>query len=302
MTAPDVNTSPLEEYIHESVLSGLKRDPGMPLFHYTSQLGLLGILQSRSLWATNISYLNDAAENRHAISHVSSVLDEAESSSSTSDLLKQFCREIRSVVSKLPSVTRFVISFSEKGDLLSQWRAYCPDGTGFSVGFTLRQLAEKFHAFPGYLYKCEYDSNSQRAHIKSLFENTFLDFQRSGGKEKVPSVPKASKSVFAFMLNLGIIAPSFKDSAFSEEQEWRFVSTANVSNDQLRFRPGQSMVIPYCEVEIGSDAKELEIEQINVGPTPNMDLSVQSIEQLAVARQVKIIQGVMPSRIPYRKW
>src|SRR5229473_5273124 len=32
------------------------------LYHYTSQDGLLGIIESRSLWATNISYMNDATE------------------------------------------------------------------------------------------------------------------------------------------------------------------------------------------------------------------------------------------------
>jgi hypothetical protein len=32
------------------------------LYHYTSQDGLLGIISSASLWATNISYMNDATE------------------------------------------------------------------------------------------------------------------------------------------------------------------------------------------------------------------------------------------------
>ncbi len=32
------------------------------LYHYTNESGLLGILQSRHLWATAIEYLNDSAE------------------------------------------------------------------------------------------------------------------------------------------------------------------------------------------------------------------------------------------------
>lgn len=32
------------------------------LHHYTTQEGLLGIVESKSIWATNIYYLNDAAE------------------------------------------------------------------------------------------------------------------------------------------------------------------------------------------------------------------------------------------------
>ena len=32
------------------------------LYHYTSQEGLLGILSSKTLWATRIQYLNDSTE------------------------------------------------------------------------------------------------------------------------------------------------------------------------------------------------------------------------------------------------
>lgn len=32
------------------------------LYHYTSQVGLLGILQKKELWATQIQYLNDCED------------------------------------------------------------------------------------------------------------------------------------------------------------------------------------------------------------------------------------------------
>src|SRR5207253_8902302 len=32
------------------------------LFHYTSSMGLLGVLASQRVWATNIRYMNDASE------------------------------------------------------------------------------------------------------------------------------------------------------------------------------------------------------------------------------------------------
>ena len=37
------------------------------LYHYTSQKGLLGILQTKKLWMTNILYLNDSSECIHTI-------------------------------------------------------------------------------------------------------------------------------------------------------------------------------------------------------------------------------------------
>jgi hypothetical protein len=36
--------------------------PPDTLYHYTGQLGLLGMTQTRELWATKIQYMNDAAE------------------------------------------------------------------------------------------------------------------------------------------------------------------------------------------------------------------------------------------------
>jgi hypothetical protein len=38
------------------------------LFHYTSQAGLLGIITSNVLWATNVLYLNDSSELAYGLS------------------------------------------------------------------------------------------------------------------------------------------------------------------------------------------------------------------------------------------
>ena len=46
-------------------LYGTKPDPENPLYHYTSLEGLRGIVDSRTLWATDIRYLNDAQELHH---------------------------------------------------------------------------------------------------------------------------------------------------------------------------------------------------------------------------------------------
>src|SRR4051794_34646457 len=35
------------------------------IFHYTSMVGLIGILDSKTLWATDIEFMNDAQEGRY---------------------------------------------------------------------------------------------------------------------------------------------------------------------------------------------------------------------------------------------
>ena len=44
------------------------------IYSYTSQKGLLGILQSKKLWMTNILYLNDSSEFTHTLDLVKAEL------------------------------------------------------------------------------------------------------------------------------------------------------------------------------------------------------------------------------------
>jgi hypothetical protein len=45
----------------------LKQKPNEFLYHYTSLHALLGIVKTRSLWSTNIFYLNDSSEYHHVL-------------------------------------------------------------------------------------------------------------------------------------------------------------------------------------------------------------------------------------------
>jgi hypothetical protein len=45
----------------------LSRKPEKPLYHYTTQTGLLGIIKDRQILATHTQYLNDRREFLHAV-------------------------------------------------------------------------------------------------------------------------------------------------------------------------------------------------------------------------------------------
>jgi hypothetical protein len=64
-----------------------------------------------------------------------------------------------------------VCSFSEAGDVLSQWRAYGGGAGGFSIGFAgsfLRAIVEREQFW---LVPCVYDEGEQRALIEKLLED-----------------------------------------------------------------------------------------------------------------------------------
>jgi hypothetical protein len=46
----------------EQVRSFFTRSPPETLYHYTTQDGVLGIVRSGELWATNVQYMNDRRE------------------------------------------------------------------------------------------------------------------------------------------------------------------------------------------------------------------------------------------------
>jgi len=119
------------------------------LYHYTSIEGLLGIIESKSVWATNVLYLNDASELNYAVGLFKRQILEFKKKSSNARSVENIFFEtlIENIVNLIPSDNFgfYVSSFSEEKDLLSQWRGYCPKGIGFSLGFKFNNLIECSH-------------------------------------------------------------------------------------------------------------------------------------------------------------
>ena len=55
----------------------------------------------------------------------------------------------------------FVCSFSEERDLLSQWRGYCKNGSGYSLGFALSSLQSCVKRAGFAIKPCVYDRQKQ---------------------------------------------------------------------------------------------------------------------------------------------
>ena len=144
----------------------LTPDPPPILYHYTTPAGLLGIIDKREIWASHTQYLNDQREFQHAVSIIE---EEIASMKKTPqhDKHQDLLDEMASVLKDSGSMNVCVCSFSEKGDVLSQWRAY-GGGSGFSIGLSgpfLRTVAvsQRF-----WLVKCIYEEVEQRSWLRTL--------------------------------------------------------------------------------------------------------------------------------------
>ncbi|MGF7183918.1 DUF2971 domain-containing protein [Tunturiibacter psychrotolerans] len=149
----------------------------------------------------------------------------------------------------------FILSFSERGDLLSQWRAYCSEGHGYSLGFSQHHAvfrSAKQHSFN--LIRCEYDPTRQRKLCKQLIANFVERYFGSAeyrGSEDMADRIKAFFNRYQWQYTLALLSSSLKHKGFAEEEEWRLVS--QYPDDlipNLEYRVGRFGVTPYYSLPI----------------------------------------------------
>jgi hypothetical protein len=174
----------------------------------------------------------------------------------------------------------FVGSLSEAEDKLSQWRAYCPTGGGFSIGFAPEILKAQGKRQHFSLLKCEYDEEKQKA----ICEQIISDACSTAGAE-TDAAERKRIVVDEFVVPFVRAAPALKNPSFHEEQEWRLVAGPfTKDHPSIRFRPGRYAVIPYFEFALARDGATLEIEQIVVGPNPDTSQAKDSVRYLISTR------------------
>lgn len=285
------------------------------VFHYTSLQGLLGITESASIWATNILYLNDASELLYAKDLLKEELtvfrktNEGFAKTDTLDkslghfFLESFEDNINTL---LPSQTIgiFVCSFSEEGDLLSQWRGYSRTGQGFSLGFSLDRLKVLVERARFSIKKVIYDRDEQISEIRKLLSDLakrFADDVGNSVDKKRAWDEKAKRLLSDVMLEFIKLAPLLKHPKFAEEKEWRIMAALKTKQGSraIKFRAGTSMVVPYIEVPLSLQSENLIIDEINVGPTIERALSAASVEMLLKSQNI-VCPAVSCSTIPFR--
>lgn len=157
-------------------------------------------------------------------------------------------------------LNEFVASFSENGDDLSQWRAYCPGGAGFSIGFNTEALNTQWIADPnegepkfvgGSLKKVRYLGQNE---LKLSSELDML-LQLAPAIDKGFDGQPVTTEQFIIAW-LSVISSTFKHPAFRSENEWRLVlSKPHKPMPFQRFRSGKSSIIPYVEAVLNRNVK-----------------------------------------------
>jgi len=237
------------------------------LWHYTSINGFQGIIESRSIHATDVRFLNDTEEFVHIRKMAYELVDDAP------ELDGRFQFRLRGSLKwavdtifgseflNPNSAQIFVASFTDSRDDLSQWRGYSHGTHGASISFDLRGIRVVLDPDSGVTFaRCVYKDADKKELIQSAlnyfikvslgywnkvceeFMQTLLHGARPSDDEQRKFVTSISTSEkFEEQLQIGLtearkriirLAGLLKHRAFCNENEWRLVLPISPNKDK----------------------------------------------------------------------
>jgi hypothetical protein len=311
---PDTSTEPQYKYITTEDFAAYERwcaphvaafnpIPSGPLYHYTTGNGLIDIIRSGELWATQVACLNDSSELLYPIELLHSKVDTMSKSPislEVSFLLKQIEEGLSA--STIHTEGRFLACFSEDGDDLSQWRAYGGGEGGYAIEFDSLHLR---HHQPSttILGKVEYREKQQSGFLDDLLESCISFFFDGVRKKRAPSIEEWATEFLQYFASLAIMfAPFIKHSRFAGEREWRLVyHLEDEAIPRKRYLQRSSMMTQHVplRLKVRDDGHPcLPLTAIVVGPSRHKEISKISVNDLLRTH------GYPPSarltEIPYR--
>jgi hypothetical protein len=282
------------------------------LHHYTSADGVLGIITTQSIYATNILFVNGSSEIRYGLSIAVNTMRA---------LSKRlgYCFETNFLTSVIACIGEMeqanspeslhIACFCESRDLLSQWRGYGGSG-GYSLDFNT-EIFDVWKPSERQLLKVIYDDKKQRELIESVINRYLSSLRRAFELDKgdfavtidlnaptPPDIVEMGKLVVALVGSLVYLAAFFKSPTFREESEWRLITTCDATHfSDLRFRSNRGLLVPYVAIPI--DVTDSSLASITCGPSPHGPLSKRSIELFLRQAGLKGVQ-VLGSEIPLK--
>jgi len=293
-------------------LGALDFDGETVLWHYTTGPGLLRILESGQIFATQVACLNDSSETTYATELFESAIKKAGEVMAPDDpgqiLLKHIEGELSEGTGRAGSSPSkfFVTCFTTQKDDLSQWRAYSEVGgeNGYAIGFKARGL---FVGPNSLVVKMNYDRELHHTLADEVATAT-LRYFREGLLTAPDRDPEQwAKEFFqAWDDQIYRLSPLIKDDGFQSENEFRIVHELQLTEVHLvRFRQKKTLLsrhIPLAfPVWAGNRVPILPVAEVMVGPSRQREVSSVSVGTLLVQlgyRDFKVEISKRPLQLP----
>jgi ribosomal protein L31E len=257
------------------------------IYHYTSSAGLLGILGNRTVWSTDIEFLNDSLEVREGIERINNFCKSVKpkGNGKAKRLSEMFYRIIGVKLRKYINANQvFITSFTSKRDNMRQWMSYCSDNAGYAVGFDKDDLIASL-------------DNSDK--FTSIISE--VDYSQSNGIEDIISPQKVLAEIEIIMglfksntdvvnavvervlRDLVVCCCSIKPPQFFDESETRLIVQTKHDCNDINFRERSGILIPYVAVPVSFES----VTEIIIGPNINSDLAIRGIEKVMSSINLK---------------
>lgn len=254
------------------------------LHHYTNSTGLKGIIESGSIRATHVSFMNDTQEYLLA---VELLLGEVRKrlASTKEPIKKDLLKEMETPLAETQSnnvAPCFVTCFSAKGNDLNQWRSYGNGEGGFSLGFAPADLEKNAKLSSAFLAPVIYGHDQQLSIVKSTLAWALEEYPRHARKNRKRDIHQHRDSwVRTLFLFASQLASLMKSSSFSDEHEWRLVHLAELPC-KVEFLPKPTGLSAYVSLNIGTQQapKHLPLKNVWSGPGQDREISLMAAQIL----------------------
>ena len=261
----------------------------MPVHHYTTLQGALGILRTGQAWFTERTHLNDPSEISHGVEIAEAILNERNRAQDAKRL-----RDSAMIVFR--DFRFFSASFSFECDDFSQWKSYADDGRGMVLSF-------RASAF-----------NNPKAHVDKFISGNPtalvcpMSYDRATLKEVIEAIIQGwnGTDVGELCDHVFMISSMFKDSCWKSEVEYRFFihhrRETILKSDCYRTRERNGLAISFLELPIQNwgSKTDFPIYRICLGPAAPDSLDAQVSDFIFSVGLPIQREHITRSNIPYR--
>ena len=260
----------------------------MQLYHYCSIPTALSILSNRSIRLSSLAHSNDSMEGRWTLLRIQELLTEKRLPNAD---ISPTIEGLEYLLSRFDALG---FCLSEKRDLLSQWRSYANDGSGFSIGFS-----DAFVAYWRNSRTCHqvlYKKKEQDALLRP-FISRFIKIAKDGAWRAPASLraqglgarPPANideeqmSHAGAEFAKTGAELLGYlflmKNPAFEEEIEWRLLTYVGEDVSHLEFHPNDKKLVPYTVWRFNDLPTHIQpITSITLGP--KNETPIKTVERM----------------------
>lgn len=292
----------LSKSVEDEMLQGHTRPPDL-LYHYTSLDGLLGIVKSKTIYATDVGFVNDSSE----LTYAKALIQDHVKAHYPDGALLNFCfvayLEMATTIS-----AHYLTCFCAEGDLSSMWTGYADRGMGYALGFRRDELADMPCCLPKggpTILPIEYQRQKQTKLVAKLLDGLAQALSRLAAAPEfhldtmaIPNRIMAHEMAWDAHQLLARMMFTFKNPAFQEEREWRLVVRnhpafgAESGSLVTEFRDVKGQRIPYVKVPLeclGDDSegpRRIEPKDIVYGPTLDPTVTEPTLRALLIRERL----------------